>query len=174
MKKWLIFLLIFGCKVSSFTTIVAPSVAFDSFNTFRIVEFPHQLNITQPEYDNIENRTLINKAIADEMLGWGLTEQTDTADIIITYTLLIRDMVDTRLDSAVIYKPWVDTKQDSFNYTEGALTLILMDDANGNIIAQSQLESVMDRDPKKFTSAIPRIIKMMFKRIEDEEKHPHL
>ena len=82
-------------------------------------------------------------------------------------------MVDTRLDSAVIYKPWVDTKQDSFNYTEGALTLILMDDANGNIIAQSQLESVMDRNPKKFTSAIPHIIKMMFKRIEDEEKHPH-
>lgn len=174
MKKWLIFLLIFGCKVSSFTTIVAPSVSFESFNTYRIVQYPHQVNITQPEYDNPNNRQLINQAIKEEFTRWGLTEQKDTADIIITYTMLIRDMVDTRLDSAVIYKPWVDTKQDSFNYTEGALTLILMDDANGNIIAQSQLESVMDRDPKKFTSAIPRIIKMMFKRIEDEEKHPHL
>lgn len=171
MKKWLIFLLITGCKVSSFTTIVAPSVSLDAFKTFRMVDFPHQVNITQPEYDNQENRLLINQAISNEMEAWGLTEQADTADIIITYTMLIRDMVDTRLDSAVIYKPWVDTKQDSFNYTEGALTLIFMDDATGSIIAQSQLESVMDRDPQKFKSAIPRIIKMMFKRIEDEAKN---
>ena len=170
MKKWLLFLFLAGCKISSFTTIVAPTTSFDSYNTFRIVEFPHQVNITQPEYDNPENRTLINQAISEELLEWGLTEKKDTADIIVTYVLLIRDMVDTRVDSAVVYKPWVDTKQDSFNYTEGALTLIFMDDATGSIIAQSQLESVMDRDPKKFKSAIPRIIRMMFKRIEDDAK----
>ena len=170
MKKWLLFLLISGCKISSFTTSVVPNTSFNSFQSFRVVEFPHQINITQPEYDNPENRALINTAIRDEMHNWGLAEKTDTADIVLTYTLLIRDMVDTRIDSAVVYKPWVDTKQDSFNYTEGAFTLIFMDDATGNILAQSQLESVMDRDPKKFNSAIPRIIKMMFKRIKDEEK----
>lgn len=170
MKKWLIFLLITGCKISSFTTIVAPSTSFNSYNTFRIVDFPHQINITQPEYDNTENRTLINESISNEMMNWGLKEQPDTADIIITYTLLIRDMVDMRLDSAVIYKPWVDTQQDSFNYTEGAFTLVIMNDATNEIIAQSQLESVMDRDPKKFRSAIPKMIKMMFKRIKDGAK----
>ncbi len=170
MKKGLIFLFVFGCKVSSFTTIVSPGTSFDDFHTFRIVEHLNGVNITQPEYDNPENRLLINQAISDEMIGWGLTEQADTADIIITYMMLIRDMVDTRLDSAVIYKPWVDTKQDSFNYTEGALTLVIMNDATGSIIAQSQLESVMDRDPQKFTSSISRIIKMMFKRIDDEKK----
>lgn len=170
MKKWLIFLLITGCKISSFTTILAPNINFQTFESFRVVEYPHQVNITQPEYDNPENRRLINEAISNEMKDWGLVEKFDTADILITYTLLIRDMVDTRVDSAVVYKPWVDTKQDTFNYTEGALTLIIMDDATGAIIAQSQLESVMDRDAKKFNSAIPRIIKMMVKRIEDEEK----
>lgn len=170
MKKLFLLLLISGCRISSFTTIVAPTTAFNTYETFRIVEFPHQINITQPEYDNPENRLLINKSIKEELVDWGLTEKLDTADIIVTYTLLIRDMVDTRVDSAVVYKPWVDTKQDSFNYTEGALALIFMDDATGSIIAQSQLESVMDRDPEKFNSAIPRIIKMMFKRIKDEEK----
>ena len=173
MKKWLLFLIFTSCKISSFTTIVAPSTSFDTYDTFRIVEFPHQLNVTQPEYDNPENRALINQAITQELTEWGLTEKKDTADFIVTYTLLIRDMVDTRVDSSVVYKPWVDTKQDSFNYTEGALTLIFMNDATGSIIAQSQLESVMDRDPKKFNSAIPRIIKMMFKRIEDDAKKPH-
>lgn len=173
MKKWLIFLLITGCKISSFTTIVSPNINLQSFESFRVVEYPHHVNITQPEYDNPENRLLINQVISNEMKDWGLEEKIDTADILITYTLLIRDMVDTRVDSAVVYKPWVDTKQDTFNYTEGALTLIIMDDATGAILAQSQLESVMDRDPNKFKSAIPRIIKMMIKRIEDDAKKPH-
>jgi len=169
----LILLLIFGCKVSSFTTIVAPSVSFENQKTFRLVDYSDQVNITQPEYDNADNRQLINKSIIDEMSDWGLTQNQAESDIIVTYTLFIRDMVDTRLDSAVIYKPWVDTKQDSFNYTEGAFTLIFMDDKTGNILAQSQLESVMDRDPKKFKSAIPRMIKKMFNRIEDEAKNGH-
>jgi uncharacterized protein DUF4136 len=170
MKKWLLFLFISGCKISSFTTVVAPNINIDSFQSFRLIEYPHKLNITQPEYDNTENRALIDGAIMDEMIGWGLTKKKDTADILVTYTLLIRDMVDTRLDSAVIYKPWLDTQQDSFNYTEGAFTLIIMDDATDEILAQSRLESVMDRNPQKFKSAIPHMIKKMFKRIEDEAK----
>lgn len=170
MKKCLLFLLICGCKISSFTTIVAPGTSFNSFQTFRIIEYPHQVNITQPEYDNPENRTLIYEAISTEMKDWGLTENPDSSEILITYTLLIRDMVDTRVDSAVIYKPWIDTKQDSFNYTEGSFTLFFMDNATGSILAQSQIESVMDRNPDKFKSDIPRIIKMMFKRIQDESK----
>ncbi len=169
MKKWLLLLLVTSCKISSFTTIVAPQTSFSSFTTFRFVEYSQQVNLAQPEYDNPQNREIINKAIVEELKGWGLTEKQDTADIVVTYTLLIRDMVDNRLDSAVIYKPWVDTKQDSFNYTEGTFTLIIMDNSTGSILAQSQFESVMDRNPKKFKTALPRLIKLMFKRIEDEE-----
>ncbi len=172
MKKWLLFLLIAGCKVSSFTTTVKPGASFDSYQTFRIVEHPQQINITQPEYDNPENRALINQAIIGEMTDRGLVQQQEKAGILVTYTLFIRDMVDTRIDSAVIYKPWVDTKLDSFNYTEGAFTLFFMDDKTGHILAQSQLESVMDRNPQKFKAAIPRMIKKMFNRIEDETKKP--
>ncbi len=169
-KKWFLFVVLVGCKVSLFTTIVVPGTTFQNYETFRLVEYPQQVNITQPEYDNVENRQLINNAIIEELADWGLVQNQLKSDIIITYTLLIRDMVDPRVDSAVIYKPWVDTKQDSFNYTEGAFTLILMEDATGNVLAQSQLESIMDRNPKKFKSAIPHIIKKMFNRMEDEIK----
>lgn len=170
MKRWFLFLVLMGCKVSSFTTITAPMLTINSYNTFRLIEYKNQTNITQPEYDNSENRTLINKSIINEITDWGLVQNQEKSDLIITYTLFIRDKVDTRLDSAIIYKPWVDTKQDNFNYTEGAFTLILMEDATGTVLAQSQLESVMDRDPKKFKSAIPHIIKKMFNRIEDDIK----
>ncbi|MCF6360798.1 MAG: DUF4136 domain-containing protein [Cyclobacteriaceae bacterium] len=172
MNKWFLFLILASCKVSSFTTIIAPNTSFQSYKSFRLVEYPHQINITQPEYDNQENRSLINQSIINEITSWGLVQNQEKSDIMITYTLLIRDMVDTRIDSAVVYKPWVDTQQDSFNYTEGAFTLIIMDDETGNVIAQSQLESIMDRNPKKFKSAIPHLIKKMFSRIEDEvNKH---
>ncbi len=170
MKKWVLFLILVSCKVSSFTTVVSPSLSFQSYKTFRLIEYSQQVNITQPEYDNAENRKLINQSIIEEMKDWGLSQNQAKSDVIVTYTLLIRDMVDPRLDSAVIYKPWLDTQQDSFNYTEGAFTLILMDDETGNILAQSQLESIMDRNPKKFKSAIPQIIKKMFNRIENEIK----
>ncbi|MCF6351687.1 MAG: DUF4136 domain-containing protein [Cyclobacteriaceae bacterium] len=169
-KKWFLFVILVGCKVSSFTTIVAPGTTFQNHETFRLVEYPQQVNITQPEYDNAENRQLINNAIIEELTDWGLVQNQSKSDIIIAYTLLIRDRVDPRVDPAVIYKPWVDTQQDSFNYTEGAFTLVLMDDKTGNILAQSQLESIMDRNPKKFKSAIPHIIKKMFNRIENEIK----
>lgn len=168
MNKWFLLLILASCKVSSFTTIIAPNASFQSYKSFRLVEYPHQINITQPEYDNQENRSLINQSIINEITSWGLVQNQEKSDIMITYTLLIRDMVDTRIDSAVVYKPWVDTQQDSFNYTEGAFTLIIMDDETGNVIAQSQLESIMDRNPKKFKSAIPHLIKKMFSRIEDE------
>ncbi len=168
MKKWALFLILASCKVSSFTTVVSPSLSFQSYKTFRLIEYSQQVNITQPEYDNPENRKLINQSIIAEMKRWGLSQNQEKSDVIVTYTLLIKDMVDTRIDSAVVYKPWLDTQQDSFNYTKGAFTLVFMDDKTGNILAQSQLESVMDRNPKKFASAIPKIIKKMFNRIENE------
>lgn len=168
MKKWIFLLILASCKVSSFTTITAPNAKIEPNKTFRLIEFNNQVNVTQPEYDNATNRKLINEAIIDELTHRGLVQNQTSSDLIITYTLLIRDMVDTRVDSAVVYKPWVDTQQDSFNYTEGAFTLVIMDDKSGNIIAQSQLESVIDRNPKKFKSAIPHMIKKMFKRIEED------
>jgi len=170
MKKWLLFLIISSCKVSSFVTQVAPNTVFENYQTYALVDYPNHINITQPEYDNPQNRKLIAQAIKEELTVLGKTEEKENSDFLVAYTLLIRDMVDTRVDSAVIYKPWVDTKLDTFNYTEGAFTLILMDAKTRNIIAQSQMEGIMGRNPQKFKSSIPRMIKLMFKRIENESK----
>jgi len=170
MKKWLLFLIISGCRVSSFTTHVAPNTDFENYHTYALVDYPNQVNITQPEYDNPQNRMLIVQSIKEELSELGKIEQKDSSDFLVAYTLLIRDMVDTRIDSAVVYKPWVDTKQDTFNYTEGAFTLMLMDAKTRNIIAQSQMEGIMNRNPQKVKTNIPRMIKLMFKRIENEAK----
>jgi hypothetical protein len=102
------------------------------------------------------------------MKNWGLEEGVPNGNLLVAYTMSIRDMTDTRIDSARIFKPWVDFKQDTFSYTEGAFTLVLMDAKTSRVIAQSQIAGVLDRDPKQFRTAIPRLIKKMFKRIEME------
>lgn len=172
MIKWVLLLVLAGCKVSSFTTQVAPGSSLLNYHTFWLAPYNNQINITQPEYDNPENRALIDKAIRQELTQLGMQEQPKNAEVRVIYNLLIRDRTDTRIDSAVVYKPWLDTKQDYFNYTEGAFTLIFIDERTGAMIAQSQLASIMDRDPKKFRSAIPRVVHLMMKRIKDEEKNP--
>lgn len=168
MKKWFVFLFLAGCQVSSFTARVVPGIDLSQYNSFAFADYPAYINITQPEYDNPENRALIEQSIVNEMESWGLKQSKLGKKLWVAYTLSIKDMTDTRIDSAVIYKPWVDLKQDTFNYTQGAFSLVLLDADTKKVIAQSQIEGIMDRDPKRFKSSIPRLVKKMFKRIENE------
>lgn len=168
MKKWFIFLLLVGCKVSSFTAQVVPEIDLTKYNSFAFADYPAYINITQPEYDNPENRDLIEQSIRDEMEEWGLNQSQLGKKLWVAYTLSIKDMTDTRVDSAIVYKPWIDLQQDSFNYTQGAFSLVFIDGETERVIAQSQIEGILDRDPKRFRAAIPRLVKRMFKKIEAE------
>lgn len=168
MKKWFVFLFLAGCQISTFTTRVVPKINLEKYDSFAFADYPAYINITQPEYDNPENRALIENSIKNEMEAWGLKQSKLGKKLWVAYTLSIKDMTDTRIDSAVIYKPWVDLKQDTFNYTQGAFSLVLIDSQTEKVIAQSQIEGILDRDPKRFRSAIPRLVKRMFKKIESE------
>lgn len=171
MKKWIWILFLTGCKVSSFTTLVAPGAQLKNYSTFKLAPYTNQQNIMQPEYDNPENRNLVNESLQKELTNLGWQQDTINPDVLVAYNLLIRDRTDTRVDSAVVYKPWIDTQQDYFNYTEGSFALIFIDEKSDEVIAQSQLESIMDRNPKKFRAAIPRVVKLMVKRIYDEAEN---
>lgn len=168
MKKWFVFLFLAGCQVSSFSTRVVSNIDLSSYDSFAFADYPAYINITQPEYDNPENRALIEQSIKNEMESWGLKQSQLGKKLWVAYTLSIKDMTDTRVDSAAIYKPWVDFKQDTFNYTQGAFSLVLIDSETQKVIAQSQIEGILDRDPKRFRSAIPRLVKRMFRKIEAE------
>lgn len=168
MKKWFLFLFLAGCQISSFNTRVVPEIDLKGYDSFAFADYPAYINITQPEYDNPENRKLIEQSIKSEMEAWGLKQSQLGKKLWVAYSLSIKDMTDTRVDSAVIYKPWVDLKQDTFNYTQGAFSMVLIDSETEKVIAQSQIEGILDRDPKRFRTAIPRLVKKMFKKIETE------
>ncbi|MCB0504787.1 MAG: DUF4136 domain-containing protein [Cyclobacteriaceae bacterium] len=168
MKKWFVFLVLAGCKVSTFTAQVVPEIDLSQYSSFSFADYPAEINVTQPEYDNPENRALIEESIVNEMEELGLRKSQLGKKLWVAYSLSIKDMTDTRIDSAVVYKPWIDLQQDSFNYTQGAFSLVFIDGDTQKVIAQSQIEGILDRDPKRFRSAIPRLVKRMFKKIESE------
>ncbi|MCB0494605.1 MAG: DUF4136 domain-containing protein [Cyclobacteriaceae bacterium] len=172
MRRWFVFLFLASCQVSSFSTRIDPQMELGQYNSFAFADYTAYINITQPEYDNPENRALIEQSIKNEMEARGIKQSQLGKKLWVAYTLSIKDMTDTRVDSAIIYKPWIDLKQDTFNYTQGAFSLVLIDGETKTVIAQSQIEGILDRDPKRFRSAIPRLVKRMFKRIEEEAIAP--
>ena len=71
-------------------------------------------------------------------------------------------MVDPRYDSAVIYKPWVDTKLDTFNYTEGLTTIQLIDFNASEMIWQGSVTGILVQSPEKFQQRITKDVAKIF------------
>jgi hypothetical protein len=86
----------------------------------------------------------------------------DDSDLLVAFDMIITEKVDPRVDSAVIYKPWVDTKTDSFSYTEGLLVVRLIDKKAGNLVWQGSLSGILNRKPEKFDHKIDQYIAKLF------------
>ena len=108
------------------------------------------INPSHPEYNNPENRQLVKQAITNELTKLGYSEIETDGDLLVLYDIIIKEMVDPRVDSAVIYKPWVDTKTDSFNYMEGLLVVKLVDREGDNMVWQGSLSGILNNKPEKF------------------------
>ena len=78
-------------------------------------------------------------------------------------------MIDPRVDSAVIYKPWVDTKIDSFNYTEGLLVIRLIDYREGKMVWQGSLSGILNHKPNKFEKKLERYIAELFSSLPEHQ-----
>ena len=80
----------------------------------------------------------------------------------VVFDIIITDKVDPRVDSAVIYKPWVDTRTDSFNYTEGLLVVRLIDQSAGTMIWQGSLSGILNNKPEKFGRKADTYMTLLF------------
>ena len=152
MNRLLILLVIFfsGCSAPVITSNCDESADFSLYKTFSYGAYQESAKPLHPEYNNSENRQLIKQAITNELIKLGYTEKESDGDLMILYDIIITEMVDPRVDSAVIYKPWVDTKTDSFNYTEGLVVVKLIDYKEGNMIWQGSLSGILNNKPEKF------------------------
>jgi len=134
---------------------------FASFKTFTITH-PKKANSMFPEYDNPANRSLIEEAITNELIQLGYSASKEKPDLLINYDIIITDKVDPRIDSAVIYKPWVDTRIDSFNYTEGLLVIRMIDQTKGMLVWQGSLSGILEKRPERFDNKLDKYINRLF------------
>lgn len=164
MKRLGLFLLVIllGCDTPRIISTAVPGVDFTSYKTFQISESQQKTDITHPAYDNPENREIMLESIRQEMTKLGYEHTSASPDLLVVYKLVITDMVDPRYDSAVIYKPWVDTKLDTFNYTEGLTTIQLIDFDASEMIWQGSVTGILVQSPDKFQQRISKDVAKIF------------
>ncbi len=164
MKRIISLLALFfiSCSAPTITSNFDKSVNFKSYKTYSFVTYKTSSSPVRIEYDNPENRKLIRTSISQHLNSLGYSEASSKADMSVVFDIIIKDMVDPRVDSAVIYKPWVDTKIDSFNYTEGLLVVRLIDQDQGNLIWQGSLSGILNNDPEKFGDNADVYIRKLF------------
>ena len=152
MNRLLILLafILIGCGAPTITSNCDESADFHSYKTFSFTTYNSSFQSARPEYNNPENRALIRQALSNELTKLGYSEIAAAADLMVAFDFIVTEMVDPRVDSAVIYKPWVDTREDSFNYTEGLLVVRLVDRKEGNMIWQGSLSGILNNKPEKF------------------------
>ena len=158
----LLTLFLFGCSAPTITSNCDNTADFSTYKTFTFAYYEAYNKPNHPEYENLENRALIEYAIANELQHIGYSQVAEKGDLTVVYDIIIKDMVDPRVDSAVIYKPWVDTKIDSFNYTEGLLVIRLIDRQIGKMVWQGSLSGILNRKPQRFGNKVEQYITKLF------------
>jgi len=157
-----------GCSAPTITSNFDHSVNFDVYETFSYVDYKLKPNTKLGEYENPEIAKIIKQAITNELVEAGYTLTTGTPDLLVVYDIIITEKVDPRVDSAVIYKPWVDTKTDSFNYTEGLLVVRLIDHARGKMVWQGSLAGILNRKPEQFGKHADTYVAKLFDSLTEQ------
>ena len=151
-----------GCSSVTITSNCDESADFKDYHTYLFAPPESKTENLHPEYNNPKNRSLIQTAIKSQLTTIGYSEVSTDADLLVKFDVIVTEMVDPRVDSAVIYKPWVDTKIDSFNYTEGLLIIRMIDQNKGNLIWQGSLSGVLKKEPNKFGNKLDKYVAKLF------------
>ena len=169
MKRLLFISAIFfvGCSSVTLTSNCDEAADFKDYKTYSFAPTQNGTNSLHPEYDNPKNRKLIQEAIKNELTSIGYSETSIEADLLIKFDMVVTNMVDPRVDSAVIYKPWVDTQIDSFNYTEGLLVIRMIDQKKGNLIWQGSLSGVLNKEADKFGQKLDKYVAKLFQALRE-------
>lgn len=151
-----------GCSPPVITSNSEPGTDFNSFETFCFADYDPELPVARPDYNNPQNRKIIEEAIINELQKLGYTKVDRNSELMVQYDILITEMVDPRVDSAVIYKPWIYAQTDTFNYTEGVLVVRLIEREKGKLLWQGSLTGILNRKPDSFGNKIEQYITELF------------
>jgi hypothetical protein len=135
---------------------------FTSYETFCFADYDPEMPVARPDYNNSRNRQVIEEAIIAELEQLGYRKVDRNSELMVQYDIIITEMVDPRVDSAVVYKPWVDVQADTFNYTEGLLVVRLIDRVPGKLVWQGSISGILNRKPETFGKKIEKYLAELF------------
>ena len=151
-----------GCSRPVITSNSGSGTDFGSYNTFCFADYNPEMPVARPDYNNEQNRAIIEAAIITELQHLGYEKVDRNSELMVEYDIIITEMFGPRVDSAVIYKPWVDTRTDPFNYTEGLLVVRLIDRVPGKLVWQGSISGILNRKPETFGKRIEKYIAELF------------
>jgi len=151
-----------GCSPPAINSNSDTETDFNTFTTFCFADYDPELPVARPDYNNPKNRAVIEAAIITELQNLGYKKVDTASELMVQYDILITEMVDPRVDSAVVYKPWVDFQTDTFNYTKGVLVVRIIDRQRGKLVWQGSLSGILDRNPESFGKKIEKYISELF------------
>ena len=154
--------LMLGCNTPRLVSSSAPGADFGLYHTYKMATYEARINVAYPAYDNPANRALILAAIDQELIGMGYASTEYSPELLVVYDMVITNMVDPRYDSAVVYKPWVDTRLDSFNYTQGLMRIQLIDYKTSELLWQGSITGILNSSPERFAKRLRKDVGKIF------------
>lgn len=151
-----------GCSRPEITSNSGSGTDFSRYATFCFADYDQEMPVARPDYNNPTNRRLIETAIINELQQLGFEKVDRGSDIMVQYDIIITEMFDPRVDSAVVYKPWIDIKTDTFNYTKGLLVVRIIDREEGRLVWQGSITGILNRQPETFGRKIEKYIAELF------------
>ncbi len=157
-----------GCARPDITSNSGEDIDFNSYTTFCFADYDPEMPVARPDYNNLHNRQIIEAAIITELEHLGYQKVERNSELMVQYDIIITEMFDPRVDSAVVYKPWVDTRTDTFNYTEGLLVVRLIDRVPGQLLWQGSMTGILNRQPETFGKKIEKYLAELFSGLAEQ------
>lgn len=161
----LVGLTISGCSVSVKET-YDQQTDFNRYKTYCWMA-GCEFNFTGPEYLNDStSKENIRKAIEAELSRKGLTLNTDNPDLLIGFTITVKDeqaiVYHRAEDSPFFIKP-LDMDKEVINYLKGSLIIGMADAKESRMVWQSHVSAYMELKPDLSETNIRKGIKQALK-----------
>jgi len=156
-------LLLMGCTVSKYSSLVNPNIDLNQYRTFFCLNCIETADSKIPLYDNIDNRKALRAAIQNEMEKIGYVQQEENPDLIVLLEFYVQDFVDTTGRNTTSYRYWQGREVIAYNYKMGTVKVSLVDRVESTLVWQGSANGILDKEPKRSNQRIDKAIKMIFK-----------
>lgn len=153
-----------SCKYEV-TTDTNPEGTFSEYKTFEMCLSPEEESVVGV-YNTHETREAIERGIIDAMQDQGFDMTGEGADVFVNYHISSQPETYTLVncshdDGEQGY--WPSCKLEEFTFTQGSLTIHMIDNATGSIVWIGTADGILDGvDPEDMPKILQEVVKEIF------------